>query len=71
MNIHFTNNFISEELEFKYDLETSFVKLNNNFNLITRTLECQKDPFYFQAYYQNLNMFFAFDTKFTVLALVT
>ena len=71
MNIHFTNNFISEGLEFKYDLETSSVKLNNNFNLITRTLECQKDPFHFQAYYQNLNMFFAFDTKFTVLALVT
>ena len=62
--------FTSEGLELKSDLRISSVKLCNDFKPVARTLECQKDSFHFQAYYQNSNMFSAFDTKFTVLILV-
>ena len=62
--------FTLEGLELKSDLRTSSVKLCNDFKLVARTIECQKDSFHFQAYYQNLNKIFAFDTKSTVLTLV-
>ena len=51
---------ISEEFEFKSDFGTYTVKLSNNLKHMTKTFELQKDSFEFQAYYQDLNVFFYF-----------
>ena len=56
--------FILEGLEFKSDLRTYTVKLSNDLKHVTKMLNWQKDTFDFQAYYQDLNMIFVFNTKF-------